>query len=262
MPEAAATRLARLQGLVTDVVLAPEADLFRADPAVVGAEHGLGSDDQAALVLRRDRWLLYRDLVRTALEEPLLDAFPVTQALLARDEAWTWAVDAFLASRTVQSPYYRDVAPAFVAWLADSRWGQDRWPFLLQLAHYEVLELDVARHPDEPPPPGLLREPASDRVAVLDPAARNVAYGFAVQSATVEAPVPPATCAWLLCHRDRDGAFRVLELTPHVSALLARSQEGQALGPASADLGVAPAAAFDLLRDFRDRGALLGFRQA
>ena len=262
MPEPRHPHLARLQGLVTDLALAPEADDFREDPAVFAAEHGLGTADQAALALRRDRWLLYRDLVRTALEDPLLDAFPITQALLARDGAWAWAVDAFLASRTVQSPYYRDVAPAFVAWLADSRWGQERWPFLLQLAHYEVLELDVVRHPDEPPPPDLQREPAADRLAVLDPAARNVAYGFAVQAATVEAPEPEPTCAWLLCHRDREGVFRVLELTPHVSALLARSQEGQALGPAAAELGVEPAAAFDLLRDFRDRGAILGFRQA
>ena len=262
MPEARTSHLAHLQGLVTDLVLAPEADGFREDPAAFSAEHGLGPDDQAALALRGGRWLLYRDLVRTALEDPLLDAFPVTHALLVREEAWTWAVDAFLASRTVSSPYYRDVAPAFVAWLADSRWGQDRWPFLLQLAHYEELELDVVRHPDGPPPPGLLREPAADRVAVLDPAARNLAYGFAVQAATVEAPEPPSACAWLLCHRDRDGAFRVLELTAHVSALLARSQEGQALGPAAAELGVEPAAAFDLLRDFRDRGAILGFRQA
>lgn len=256
------SHLARLQGLVTDLALAPEADAFRGDPAAFAAEHGLGPADQAALALRRDRWRLYRDLVRTALEDPLLDAFPVTQALLARDGAWTWAVGAFLASRTVSSPYYRDVAPAFVAWLADSRWGQERWPFLLQLAHYEVLELDVVRHPEEPAPPGLLREPAAERVAVLDPAARNVAYGFAVQAATVEAPDPPATCAWLLCHRDREGAFRVLELTPHVSALLARSQEGQPLGVAALELGVEPEAAFGLLRDFRDRGALLGFRQA
>ena len=262
MPDGHTSHLARLQGLATDLALAPEADAFRADPAAFAADHGLGPDDQGALAHHCDRWLLYRDLVRTALEDPLLDAFPVTHALLVREEAWTWAVDAFLASRTVQSPYYRDIPPAFVAWLADSRWGQGRWPFLLQLAHYEVLELDVVRHPDGPPPPGLLREPAADRVAVLDPAARNVAYGFAVQAATVEAPDPPATCAWLLCHRDREGAFRVLELTPHVSALLARSQEGQPLGAAARELGVDPAAAFDLLRDFRDRGALLGFRQA
>lgn len=262
MPEAGIPHLARLQGLVTDLVLAPEADAFGEDPAVLGAAHGLGPGDQAALTRFRDRWLLYRDLVRTALEDPLLDAFPITHALLTRDGAWAWAVGAFLASRTMQSPYHRDVAPAFVAWLAHSRWGQERWPCLLQLAHYEVLELDIVRHPDEPPPPDLLQEPALDRVAVLDPAARNLAYGYAVQRATVEAPDPPQACAWLLCHRDHEGAFRVLELTPHVSALLARSQEGQALGPALAELGVAPEEAFPLLRDFQNRGILRGFRKA
>ena len=258
MPE---PRLARLQAVVLDLALGPEAP-FREPPAAFAAGRGIEAADQASLAARRDRWRLYRDLIRTALEDPLADALPITKALLEAAGVWDGAVDAFLASRTVQSPYYRDIPPAFVAWLADSRWGQDHWPFLLQLAHYEVLELDVVRHPDEPPPPGLLPEPAAARVAVLDPAARNLAYGFAVQAATVEAPEPPAAFAFLLCHRDPSGAFRVLELTAHVSALLARSLEGQALGPALADLGVAPAEAFPLLRDFRDRGAILGFRQA
>ena len=262
MPEGRTTPLTRLQRAVTDLVLEADASAFRQHPAAFALDRSLGPDDQLALAARRDRWLVYRDLVRTALAEPLSDTFPITQTLLEEAGTWTEAVDAFLASRTVSSPYYRDVAPAFVGWLADSRWGQERWPFLLQLAHYEALELDVLRHPDDPLPPGLLREPAADRVAVLDPAARNLAYSFAVQTATVEAPEPPPVCSWLLCHRDPEGTFRVLELTPHVSALLARSQEGQALGPTLSELGVAPEEAFTLLRDFRDRGAVIGFRPA
>lgn len=262
MPKARASHVTRLQGLATDLLLSEDTGDFQKDPVAYAVTRGLSAQDGHALSARRDRWLLYRDLVRTALEEPLLDTFPIAQALLTREGVWDEAVAAFLHSRTVSSPYYRDVAPAFVAWLAESRWGQDRWPFLLQLAHYEVLEVDVLRHPDTPPPLGLLPEPALDRVAVLDPAARNVAYGFAVQTATIEAPDPAPACAWLLCHRDRDGAFRVLELSPHVSALLARSQEGQALGAAAADLGLDPLEAFDLLRDFRERGALLGFRRS
>lgn len=262
MPEGRASSLARLQETVLDLALAPEDTAFREDPAAFARARGLDTAHQQALATRRDRWLLYRALVRTALEDPLGDALPVTQALLEAAGAWEDAVTAFLASRTVQSPYYREIPAAFVAWLADSRWGQDRWPFLLQLAHYEALELEVVRHPDTPPPPGLHPEPALDRVAVLDPAARNLAYGYAVQHATVEAPEPPHACAWLLCHRDAEGSFHVLELTAHVSALLARSQEGQVLGPALAELGVAPDEAFPLLRDFRDRGILRGFREA
>jgi hypothetical protein len=262
MPEGRASDLARLQELVLDLALAPDDAAFREDPAAFARILGLGTAHQQSLAARRDRWLLYRNLVRTALEDPLGDALPVTQALLEAADAWEDAVAAFLASRTLQSPYYREIPAAFVAWLADSRWGQDRWPFLLPLAHFEVLELEVVRHPDGPPPPGLGPEPALDRVAVLDPSVRNLAYGYAVQHATVEAPEPPRACAWLLCYRDAEGAFRVLELTPHVSALLARSQEGQALGPALAELGVTAEEAFPLLRDFRDRGILLGFRKA
>ena len=259
MPE---SRLARLQAAVLDLTLDADGEAFRADPVAWAQVRGLAHADGRALADQRDRWGLYRDLVRTALVEPLGDTFPITQTLLEGASAWPACVEAFLASRTVSSPYYRDVAPAFVAWLADSHWGLERWPFLLQLAHYEAVELEVLRHPDAPRPADLHAEPAFERMAVLDPAARNLAYGFAVQVATVEAPEPPPACAWLLCHRDPEGAFRVLELTPHVSALLARSQEGQALGPALAELGADPDEAFALLRDLRRRGAIQGFRPA
>lgn len=262
MPEGRTTTLARLQRTITDLVLEHDASAFHQRPAAFARDRGLGPRHQQALATRRDRWLVYRELVRTALADPLSDAFPITQALLEEAGAWTTAVDAFLASRTISSPYYRDVAPAFVAWLADRRWGLDRWPFLLQLAHYEALELDVLRHPDEPPPPGLLRGPAKDRVAVLDGAARHVAYTHAVHETTVAAPVPRPASTRLLCHRDTAGGFRVLELTAYASALLVRSQEGLAIGPAAVELGVDPEEAFALLRDFRDRGAVIGFRPA
>ncbi|HEX9081913.1 MAG TPA: putative DNA-binding domain-containing protein [Holophagaceae bacterium] len=262
MPEPRLARLARLQAACLDLLLEPEAESFRSDPEAWAQARALAPLDGRSLAQGRDRWQLYRNLVRTALEDPLGDALPLTQALLTEAEAWEEAVAAFLASRTVQSPYYREVPTAFVAWLAESRWGQDHWPFLLQLAHYEVLELEVMRHPDLPPPPDLLLEPSPSRAAVLEASVRNLAYGFAVHRATPEAPEPPQACAWILCHRDPEGVFRVLELTPHVSALLARSQEGQALGPALEALGVAEEEAFPLLRDFRDRGILLGFREA
>ena len=262
MSEARTTTLARLQRTITDLVLEDDASAFHQRPAAFARDRGLGPRHQQALAARRDRWLVYRELVRTALADPLSDTFPITQALLEEAGAWTTAVDAFLASRTVSSPYYREVAPAFVAWLADSHWGLNRWPFLLQLAHYEALELDVLRHPDEPPPPGLLQEPAMDRVAVLDGAARHVAYTHAVQEATVTAPVPRPASTRLLCHRDATGDFHVLELTAHASALLVRNQEGLALGAAAVELGVDPGEAFALLRDFRDRGAILGFKPA
>ncbi len=256
------SRLAHLQSAVLDLAFDADAEAFRADPATWAQARNLVSADGRTLATRHERWLLYRDLIRTTLEDPLADTFPITQTLLEEASAWAECVDAFLASRTISSPYYREVAPAFVAWLAASHWGLERWPFLLQLAHYEAVELEVLWAPDASPAIGLSAEPALDRVAVLDPAARNLAYGFAVQLATVEAPEPPPACARLLCHRDREGAFHVLELTPPVSALLARSQEGQALGPALAELGADPVEAFALLREFRDQGVLQGFRSA
>ena len=181
MPE---SRLARLQAAALDLALDPDPGAFGRDPEAWAHLHRLSAPDGAALARHQTGWTLYRNLIRTTLGEPLEDALPLTKALLEAAGAWEALLSAFLASRPALAPYYRDIPASFVAWLADSGWGQDRWPCLLQLAHYEAVELDVMRAPDEPPPPDLEPEPAPDRVAVLDPAARNLAYGYAVQQAT------------------------------------------------------------------------------
>ena len=77
-------------------------------------------------------------------------------------------MQAFLDARVVRSSHYRDIAPAFLGWLAATGWGQDRWPFLLELAHAEILEVLVARFPDSDPPEGLHADPAAEDAVVLD----------------------------------------------------------------------------------------------
>ncbi|HJW32208.1 MAG TPA: putative DNA-binding domain-containing protein [Holophagaceae bacterium] len=253
------SRLEDLQRSMFDLMLAPDPAPFLADPTAWGHARGLKARDQAALAGRAPRLAVYRDLVQFALTDPVEDCYPITRALLESAGAWKECLAAFLESRTIQSPYYRDVAPAFLAWLLDSGWGAERWPCLVPLAHWEHLELELLRHPDGEAGGGS-PDPTLASAILPDVTLRNLTYPCHVQEAEEADPIPPEGPSHLLAWRDREGTFRSLELSATASALLARWLAGDPLGPAAEAVGADPDAALSLARDLYAKGALTGFK--
>ena len=256
-----ADRTWMLQRCMADLILDLEsARAFAEDPRSFGAVRGLGEADQLGLEAFKSGLLVYRDIARTALEDPLPDCFPITHALLEEAGLWDDCVDAFLASRSIQSPYYRDVNPAFVEWLATGEWNRERWPFLLQLAHFEYIEVEILRWPDDPPPNNIDKAPSADSLVVFAGATRNLAYFYQVHKATKEDPEPEAGETFLLGYRDPEGDFLYSELSAHASAFLARCMDGESVGAAASALDLQVDEVLDLLIRFREKGALSGFR--
>ena len=253
-------RLERLQGALADIALEADPSAFREDPIAFAAARGLEPGDARAFQRWQRRLLTYRALVRFALSDAIPDCFPITQALLG--EEWEPCVDAFLEARTIQSPYYRHIHPHFVEWLAATGWGADRFPFLLSLAHFEYLELEVLRAPEDEDPVGLAQAPAPDRRVRFSASARNLAYPWRVQEATEAEPVPPEGLALLFCHRLPEGRYHQQELDGPQSALLTRLLEGTPIGEAAeaVDLSFGAAAAF--LEELQAEGAVLGYGEA
>lgn len=248
-----------LQRALVEAALTPDGDGFREDPRGFAARQGLGPLDQAAFARFARRIPAYREMVRASLEEPITSMFPVTHAHLERVGAWQEGMDGFLEARVVTSPHYRDIAPAFLAWLVDTGWGQERWPWLLELAHFELLESLVDRHPLAEPRPGLHRVPGPGDRVVLDPATQVVAYRFAVTEATREAPEPRPLPLQLMAYRDGEGEVHWLDLTPATAALLVRAQE-ETIETASLALGLTSLEeALALLEGFCRQGAVAGF---
>jgi len=198
----------------------------------------------------------YRELIRLSLSDPIEDMFPICKAMLG--EAWEPCLSAFLAARCIPSPHYRDVAPAFLGWLAETGYGQEQWPSLLQLAHYELLETFVDQHPEGSLPSDLTHEPSRGHRLVLDPATQVVAYDYSVHLATEDQPFPPAVPVAFLVYRDANEDVHGLELTPATAALLTRAQHSS-LSIACQDLGLGLDKALPLLRDLRAQGAVAGF---
>jgi hypothetical protein len=245
---------------MASLVLDEDEDALVEDPGRVARRQGLSGADQAAFRDQGEAILTYRELARMSLIELLETMFPVLRSLLEREGAWDGCVQAFLDARRLRSGHYRDIAPTFLGWLADTTWGQARWPFLLELAHAELLEVLVARFPDGDPPEGVHAEPTPGDGVVLNAATQLVSYGHAVHRVTEQDPVPEIRPTHLLAYRNSEGEAKVMELTPATAALLVQAQ-AQSLAEAAAAMNLPDLApAITLLRDLRREGAIAGFQ--
>lgn len=261
MPESLAEpRTLRLQRAMAALILDADEAALEADPGRVVRSQELSRADQQAFHDQAEAMLTYRELARVNLVEPLETMFPVMKALLEEADQWESCVQAFLEARLIRSGQYRDIAPTFLGWLATSKWGQDRWSFLLELAHAELLEVLVARFPDADPPHGLHAEPAPSDRLVLDPATQVVSYAHAVHRVSEASPSPEARPTHLIAYRQPGGETRLLELTPATAALLVQAQN-RPLGEAAAALGLGGLdLAIPLLKDLYADGAIAGFQ--
>ena len=256
------SRTLRLQRAMAALVLDEDEAALEVDPGRVARRRELSVADQRAFRDQGPALMTYRELARMSLIEPLEAMFPVLKALLEGADAWDGCVQAFLDARVIRSPHYRDIAPAFLGWLASTRWGQDRWPFLLELAHAEILEVLVARFPDSDPPGDLHGDPTSQDLVILDPATQVVSYAHAVHRVHEEAPIPEARPTHLLAFRDGEGEARLMELTPATAALLVQART-RSLADCAGALDMPDLTpAMNLLRDLHRDGAIAGFRTA
>ncbi|WP_306602105.1 putative DNA-binding domain-containing protein [Geothrix sp. 21YS21S-2] len=251
-----------LQRSLAALALDPDAAAFEADPGAFAAARGLPEGDQAAFRRYRDRLLYYRDAVREDICEPVDQDFPLTRTLLEGAGAWGACRAGFLSSRTFRSPFYRDISATFLGWLATSAWGRDRWPFLLELAHFELVRQLVEHLPDAAPPAGLRAVPRPGDLLVLAPSTQVLAYAYRVHEATWEAPAPEPGACRLLASRDAQGFIQWRELTEAAACLLARAR-GASLAAVAEELGLADLPGLlSFLAGLREAGAVLGFREA
>ncbi|WP_257310930.1 HvfC family peptide modification chaperone [Geothrix fuzhouensis] len=249
----------KLQQALAALVLDPEGATFEDDPAAFARSQGLPEKDAQSFQQFNEGLAAYRELARLSLVEPIEIMFPITKALLEREDAWEPCIEAFLQARCVASQHYRDIAPAFLGWLAETGWGQVTWPFLLELAHAEILEVLVARFPETECPSGLHRDPRPEDRLVLDPAAQVVSYRHAVHQVSEAAPIPESRLTHLLAYRDGDGRPQLMDLTPAAATLLVQAQT-ESLVEAAAALGLPDlVATMTLLEELRDRGAIAGY---
>ncbi|WP_269618407.1 HvfC family RiPP maturation protein [Zhongshania sp. BJYM1] len=165
---------------------------------------------------------IYKGLFFNNINSFLSNGFPVCRSLFSDDD-WDALVRDFMIKHQCVSPYFLKIAEEFLAYLSSQRGACEiDPPFLLELAHYEWVELalDVANE-DLPPEETL---PADLLAAYLgiSPLAWSLAYRFPVHLISRDnRPLEPGDMpTYIVVYRNRHDSVQFLEINAVTARLL------------------------------------------
>jgi len=218
------------------------------------------------------RLAIYRDLLFNNVDSLLAGNFPVIRRLLG-ESAWKGLVREFFRDHRCQTPLFPELPREFLRFLEARESSHSlllEKPFLLELAHYEWVELALqiaqAQSPPHDPQGSVL-----DDAPVLSALAWPLAYLWPVHRIGPEyqPTIPPAEPTLLLLRRESDGDVRFSLLSPLAYRLLQRLGESPGLSgqdqlrALAREAGSDDAASFleqgrQLLEQLRATGVILG----
>lgn len=183
------------------------------DPDHVAAPEGIESR----------RMAIYRSLFFNNLYNLLATFFPVLRKIHS-DAQWRRFIRGFMQHHQAETPYFLELPQEFLAYLQNEfEAAEDDYPFLLELAHYEYAELELAVLDDEIDLQGV--DPNGDLLAGI-PAksalSRAFAYRYAVNRISPKflPDEPEAQPVYLALYRGSDDSVGFLELNAVTAALL------------------------------------------
>ncbi|NNJ64266.1 MAG: DUF2063 domain-containing protein [Xanthomonadales bacterium] len=221
------------------------------------------------------RMKIYRELFFSNVSSMLSSNFPVLRTLY-EDGDWQRLIRDFYSEHRCQTPLFPELPKEFLRYLQDARGArEDDPPFLLELAHYEwvelALQLDERELDDERADPnGNLMS----GIPVLSPLAWPLSYRFPVHR--IQPGFQPREAeeeaTHLLVYRDRDDEVKFMQLNDVTRYLLELLQAGGARSGRELLLDVAAAirhpepermlpAGEKLLTDLLGKDILLGTRE-
>lgn len=214
---------------------------------------------------------IYRQLFFNNVNGFIQQGFPVLRSILTEDR-WLRLVRAFYEQHACQTPYFLEIPQEFVSFLASGQGGEPGDPpFMLELAHYEWMELVLDASTETIPDSGF--HPDGDllrAIPQLSPLHAVLSYHYPVHEICAEfqpdSPLPQPV--WLLVYRDREDLVRFMEINAPTARLLQLIDENPsrtgsdvvALLAGEMQFDEQKLAAFsrDILQQLRDRDILVG----
>lgn len=227
--------------------------------------------------IEQRRMSVYKEIIYNGLNDQLSANFPVLRDITP-DERWHAMLRDFFIKHRAETPYFTEIALEFLEYLQQDREpAADDWPFMLELAHYEYVELAVAiSNADESAEAKAEYDPNGDLLAcrpVVAPTAWNLSYQFPVHQIGPEylPSETPAEPTHLVVYRDRLDEVHFLEINAVTQRLLTLLKENPELPGLELLKQIAdelqhpdPEAVIDagsgLLDDLRNRNVILGSR--
>lgn len=174
------------------------------------------------------RLAIYRDLFFRNLSNFIAKSFPVIRKLYD-DAAWATFMREFYAHHEFHTPLFPEIPREFLKYLQEER-GQREGdpPFLLELAHYEWVE--IALDLDETDLDAIDVDREGDLLAavpVLSPLAWPLAYRYPVHEIRpgFQPTEPPEAPTHLLVYRNRDDAVKFMQLNAVTARVITMMKE-------------------------------------
>jgi hypothetical protein len=194
------------------------------------------ANNPAPADIKPQRMSMYRELFFNNVQSFLSSNFPVLRKILD-DAAWFELVQDFFARHSCESPYFSEIPEEFLAYLQNERDNPDDFPFLLELAHYEWVEMALAIAREEVVIASQNKELTLHSRIKLSPLAWPLVYQYPVQQISPDflptsAPEQPT---FLIVYRNQDDDVHFIQITALTYRLLQIIQDNAGM-PAQACL--------------------------
>ncbi len=177
------------------------------------------------------RMAIYRELFFNNLKNLLSSTFPVLKKLHS-DDKWRGLIRKFMQHHQAQTPYFLELPAEFLNFLQNEYEPEvDDFPFLLELAHYEYIELALSISEEANNMEGI--DPDGDFLAGL-PVKSVLTWVYAYQypvhriSAEFLPESPQDQPVYLAVYRGSNDKVGFLELNPVTAGLLNAIDENEA----------------------------------
>ena len=171
--------------------------------------------------VKPERMAMYRELFFNNVESFLSTGFPVLRKIL-NDVQWLELAEDFFSHHQSQSPYFSEISEEFLAFLQNERNNPNDYPFLLELAHYEWVEMALSISQEQLPPFTEYIDNFLNQNMMISPLAWSLAYQYPVHQISPEflPTEPPAQPTFLIVYRDWDDEVHFIQISAMTFRLL------------------------------------------
>ena len=164
----------------------------------------------------------YRELFFNNVDSFLGSNFPVLRAIHT-DPQWFELAQDFFSKHPSQSPYFSEIPEEFLDYLTNERNNPNDYPFLLELAHYEWVEmaLSISKEHTLPVDDAFIADLLHQSIAI-SALAWPLAYQYPVQqiSPTFIPESVPEQATYLVVYRDGNDEVHFIQINAMTFRLL------------------------------------------